>query len=270
VYFNVERYSNWFDPRLSPPLKFTEWQILDCVTLLKFAFSIDSKRHEELQKQIETAQPKFVESLSRLLFVYGCLAQYPCCWVQVPDGKDKLQSAVLCGPWNDTEMELTVTCVNFLKICFLKKKKKKKRCILFSEEEKKDQGDTVQVSRSDLRLHLDRCTPSLTGSLKGESFESYNDEGREDIKTNAKKSNNSNNNTDNDNDTYHEMAPESQGPSAVGWIWRGTFEHEEGVVEIKDDNKSNFEFRRDFSWKERALKCTCRTWDIQMIISTPD
>jgi len=105
--------------------------------------------------------------------------------------------------------------------------------------------------------------------IKIKKKEEGSDEGQEGMNGgHALKNKKENNNNNNDNDNYHEMMEGMT--TAVGWIWRGTFDHEEGILEIKASDMSNFEFRRNMSWKEQALKCSCRTWDIQMVISTPD
>ena len=57
---------------------------------------------------------------------------------------------------------------------------------------------------------------------------------------------------------------------ANGWNWKGTFEHNEGVLKIKESWLNDFEFRRNLEWKQDAMKFTCRTWNIHMVISTPD
>merc|ERR1712154_412596 len=52
-----------------------------------------------------------VPSTSRFMFVYGCLVQFPCYWVQLPASNTKMQPVVLTGPWNDSEMELTASYI---------------------------------------------------------------------------------------------------------------------------------------------------------------
>ena len=120
MYYNVDLYKNTFDPRYTPPLKFCEWQIRDCTTQLTYGFSTTPTRNEELQKQItDSKNPTKVPSVSRFMFVYGCLVQFPCYWVQLPASNAKMQPVVLTGPWNDTEMELTVSLFFcFFFICF--------------------------------------------------------------------------------------------------------------------------------------------------------
>lgn len=113
VYYNVNNYISKFDQMLFPPLKFTEWQIKNCTTMITFGFSTNPKRNDELQQQVEKAKenggkPTPVPSTSRFMFVYGCLVQFPCFWVQLPASNTKMQPVVLTGPWNDSEMELTV------------------------------------------------------------------------------------------------------------------------------------------------------------------
>lgn len=123
MYYNVDEYRVRFDPRLTPPLKFTEWQIRSCSTKIVLGFSTNGKRNEELQEQILRAKyPTKVPSSSRFMFVYGCLVQFPCFWVQLPATNNKMQPVVLTGPWNDTEMVLTVEliilfCISFY--CFV-------------------------------------------------------------------------------------------------------------------------------------------------------
>ena len=56
VYYNVDHYKSRFDPMLFPPLKFTEWQIKTCTTMITFGFSTNPKRNEELNQQVEKAR----------------------------------------------------------------------------------------------------------------------------------------------------------------------------------------------------------------------
>ena len=84
-----------------------------------------------------------------------------------------------------------------------------------------------------MRLRLDRKTPFA------------GDDSKEDVASGKKKKSN-------------------------GWNWDGSFEHNEGVLEIKESALNDFEFRRNLEWKQDAVKFTCRTWNIHMVISTPD
>ena len=108
VYYNVDICKDTFDPRFLPPLKFCEWQIRDCTTQLTYGFSTTHIRNIQFQKQIERAKsPTKVPSVSRYTFVYGCLVQFPCYWIQLSASNAKMQPVVLTVPWNDAEMELT-------------------------------------------------------------------------------------------------------------------------------------------------------------------
>jgi len=245
VYYNVGRYAELFDPRLTPPLRFGEWKIMDCIMCLQSAFSTDETRNKDLQNQIATATSNAVSNLSKFIFVFGCLVQYPCSWVQVPSPNQQSKPAVLCGPWNDTEMELTASFVQ----------RPSSNSDVDTKEKTQDKDEMVQVIRNDLRLHLDRTTPSMTGSLKNENNTTTSNGGNSE-----------------ENDNYDEMAePSSQSMScAAGWIWNGTFDHEEGLLEIKEKDIPSFQFRKDLQWKEKSLKLTCRTWSIQIVMGTPD
>lgn len=150
VYYNVGQYTKRFDPLLAPPTKFTEWAIRDCTTMITFGFSTDSERNEKLVDQVERAKesgkkPTPVPSTSRFMFVYGCLVQFPCYWVQLPASNTKMQPVVLTGPWNDSEMELTASYI--------------RRISQHPESAHEVKGDRIRVVRSDLRLRLDRKDP---------------------------------------------------------------------------------------------------------------
>jgi len=55
-----------------------------------------------------------------------------------------------------------------------------------------------------------------------------------------------------------------------GWQWVGTFEQNEGLLEIEEKDLSSFDFRKNFDWKQSATAFTTCSYDIQMIICTPD
>jgi len=234
VYYNVDNYIKRFDPMLFPPLKFTEWQIKNCTTMITFGFSTNPKRNSELNQQVEKAKengnkPTPVPSTSRFMFVYGCLVQFPCFWVQLPASNTKMQPVVLTGPWNDSEMELTAS--------YIRRVPQQKNGKI--KDDKK--GAFIRVVRSDLRLKLDRDLPYFPK-------EGDKDDIKEDENGKSKSKKNRNN----------------------GWNWKGEFEHEEGLLECYESDLNNFQFRRNPDWKVNALKFTCRTWDCHMVISTPD
>merc|ERR1712083_243018 len=150
VYYNVSGYTKRFDPLLSPPTKFTEWGIKHCTTMITFGFSTEEERNAKLSEQVERAKesgkkPTPVPSTSRFMFVYGCLVQFPCYWVQLPASNTKMQPVVLTGPWNDSEMELTASYI--------------RRISQHPESGHEQKGDRIRVVRSDLRLKLDRKDP---------------------------------------------------------------------------------------------------------------
>jgi len=152
VYYNVTNYMQRFDPLLSPPTKFTEWGMKNCTTMLTFGFSSEPDRNRELMDQVERAKengnkPTPVPGASRFMFVYGCLVQFPCYWVQLPASNTKMQPVVLTGPWNDSEMELTASYI--------------RRVSSHPEaaDSSKEKGDRIRVVRSDLKLRLDRMNP---------------------------------------------------------------------------------------------------------------
>ena len=78
-------------------------------------FSSDKSTNEDLQKQFECEIPQKKDELSKMMFVYGCLIQFPCFWVRLPSqNAHQMQPAVMTGPWNDTEMELTASYIQRL------------------------------------------------------------------------------------------------------------------------------------------------------------
>ena len=93
--------------------------------------------------------------------------------------------------------------------------------------------------RSDLRLRLDRMNPY------------WPDE-------------------DDEDDSKENASPKSKKKKNSGWNWKGTFEHEEGILECHERDLNNFEFRRNRDWKGKALSFTSRAWQCTMVISTPD
>jgi len=169
VYYKVQNYKQRFDPLLSPPTKFTEWGIRNCTTRITFGFSTEPDRNRELMEQVERAKENGnkatpVPSTSRFMFVYGCLVQFPCYWVQLPASNTKMQPVVLTGPWNDSEMELTASYI--------------RRVSHHGSEDKR--GDRIRVVRSDLRLKLDRRSP-FTGD------ENHDEDSKESVSPKSKK-----------------------------------------------------------------------------------
>mmetsp|Transcript_14018 Transcript_14018/g.21128 ORF Transcript_14018/g.21128 Transcript_14018/m.21128 type:complete len:526 (-) Transcript_14018:57-1634(-) len=252
VYYNVERYAPRFDPMLCPPLRFTEWHIKHCATLLTFGFSTTPQTNHDLQQQLAVGkdddgdgdgnkQRKYTKvptsSGSRMMFVYGCLVQFPCFWVQIPASNTKMQPVVLTGPWNDTEMELTASYIRRMPQQNSDEKERE------NGEKEKKKGKLIKVVRSDLRLRLDRKLP----------FNPNEDSDGDDLKEE------SNGNGKNMKKTRHS-----------GWHWKGDFEHEEGVLQCYEHDLNNFQFRKNSEWESSALKFTCRTWKIHMVITTPD
>eukprot|EP01084_Bolivina_argentea_P043480 80120_1 len=245
VYYNVDRYIKTFDPRLSPPLKFTEWSIKSCSTMISFGFSTNPKRNEELIKQIQNAQQNGnklnpVPSTSRYMFIYGVLVQFPCFWVQLPASNTKMQPVVLTGPWNDSEMELTASYIR--RVPQSEKEKNGKN-------EHNEKGRLIRVVRSDLKLKLDRRSPYNS-----------NDENKND-EVEAKQES-----TSSSSSSKNKKSSQKNG----GWNWKGEFEHEEGLLECYESDLNNFKFRRYRGWKMNAIKFTCRTWQIHMVINSPD
>merc|ERR1712228_320222 len=231
VYYNVQHYMNRFDSMLSPPLKFTEWAIKNCTTMITFGFSTNAQRNIELQAQVDAAKQNGskatpVPSTSRFLFVYGCLVQFPCFWVQIPASNTKMQPVVLTGPYNDSEMELTAS--------YIRRVPQKQN---FKKKHGANGALIINVVRSDLRLKLDRKKP----------FDAVKDDQDDNKENDVKKKKKFN-----------------------GWHWNGTFEHEEGLLECYETDLNDFGFRKNYEWRRNALKFTCRTWNCHMIISTPD
>jgi len=236
VYYNVDNYAKRFDARLAPPLRFSEWQIRDCGTRITFGFSTNATRNEELAQQVAAAQasgarPTPVPSTSRFMFVYGCLVQFPCFWVQLPASNTKMQPVVLTGPWNDSEMELTASYIRRLP----------QQNGVGGKKANGKKGPAIRVVRSDLRLKLDRQGPVKKDDAKSE------EEAKEKSGGGKKRK-----------------------KEELGWHWKGEFEHEEGLMECYEKDLNDFGFRRNREWKMNALKFTCRTWECSMIISTPD
>ncbi len=102
-----------------------------------------------------------------------------------------------------------------------------------------DGSGKIKVVRSDLRLHLERGEPSHTGMLEEED------------------------------DMKRSPSFGSNGGSK-GWIWKGTFEHVEGMLEINEEMLTKFQFRRKLNWQIDSSKLTSRAWKIAMIITSPD
>lgn len=117
-------------------------------------------------------------------------------------------------------------------------------------KKKKKMDGYLQVVRSDLKLRLDRKEPFVHESV-------MNEEGKRQI-----------------NGEYEEekqnASSKKKWPKIDSWNWVGEFEHEEGLVECSETDLNSFEFRRSFDWKKTALKFTCRTWAIHMVLATPD
>jgi len=267
VYYHVEKYVKQFDPLLTPPLKFTEWSIRDCLTCLKYGFTINHLKNQMMQEQIDLNKNNGLQrmpQISKFMFIYGCLVQFPYFWVQLPANNNKtMQPVVLTGPWNDSEMELTASYIRRIP----NKEKVEKsdndnnnnnnnnEIIEDEKENDKNNNDKIRVVRSDLILHLERHTPTFSKNLDDFiGLKSDHNDNKNGIKHN-------NNNNSNNNNNANKIS---------GWKWIGTFDHTEGTLEINEDKLNDFTFRRNSNWQTDAIDLSVRTWDIYMIISSPD